>query len=320
MEREAGEWPATRWRLTAPESYVLQAPKRLSSVEAFKLALRELVLRKALAVEPVEAGGLLGRRKRRSALRDGPQLRSMAEPALTPLLALYGHAQRSRLRTTTESHAPARDFDGVLVEDLARAARDEFTRSFAGYIDRHVYPSLAKRGLIRPEEYKRFGLFARRHQAFTPAGREAAYELEQWLRVGAERLSGWVREDPARALAYAGGAGTAVLLMTSLYPDLDLLGEHVRERTASGAEGAGGGDWPGDGTEEASAGSMPDAGADPSHALGDLGALDFSGLELDFGAFEGIDSAFGALGAGVDAGAGVGGDGGGGGGGNGGGG
>jgi hypothetical protein len=285
MQPKAREWPATRWRLTAPEAYVLQTPRRLSGLEAFKLGLRELILRKALTVEPLKGGGLL-RRKHRSALRDGPQLGSMTEPALTALLALYGRVERRRLRTRSESHAPARDFDGVLAEDLAKAGRKEFTRAFAGYVDDQVCSSLTKRGLLRQEQYIRFGLFVRRRHALTATGQEAAAELEQWLRVGHERLSGWVRQDPARALAYAGGAGTAVILMPSLYHDLDILGEHVSGHTAMGGAGA----------------------------LGDMGGLDLSGLELDIGAFDGVDSAFGALDAGVDAGAGVfggGGDGGG---------
>jgi hypothetical protein len=205
----------------------------------------------------------------------------------------------------------------VLVEDLAKMARREFTRSLAGYIDRHVSPSLVQRGLLRTEEYRRFGLFARRRHVFTSAGREAADELDQWLRIGHERLRDWVHGDPARALAYAGGAGAAVLLR-SLYPELDLLAEHAREHAAAGA-GAGGGEWPADATD-ATAGPGTDVGVGPAQARGDVEALDLSALELDVGAFDGLDRAFGALDAGVDAGAGFGGDGGGGGGGNGGGG
>ena len=169
MELEPREWPVTRWQLTAPESYVLQVPRPLQAVQAFKFALRELVLRRALQLERLENAGLIGRRRPKSLLRPGSAYASISEPALAPLLALHADTPQSRA-------------DGVLVEDFARAARRAFTRSLAGYIDDHVYPSLARRGLIEVKESRPMGLFRRRTQALTPAGREAAAELEEWLR------------------------------------------------------------------------------------------------------------------------------------------
>ena len=280
MDQEAREWPATDWELTAPESYVLQIPRPLLSVHAFKLALRELVLRRVLRLEQLESSGLVGRRRPRSALHAGARYAAISAPALTPLLALHG---RSRQR---------RGLDGVLVEDFAREARREFTRSFAGYVNDHVYPALADRGLMRVEESKRLGALRRRMHVLTPEGQEAAAELDDWLRVGHERLEGWVRDSPERALAYAGGAGAAILLMPSLYPDFDRLGKNV----LLGGELAGGPEGTGD-------------GFDFSAFSGDAGGHHGG----DFGGFHGIDS-------GVDAGGGWGGDGGGGGGGDGGGG
>jgi hypothetical protein len=115
------EWPSARWRLTAPESYVLQLPRPLSSVEAFKLALRELALRRALQVERLERTGPLARRRPKVVLRAGTNY--LTEPALLPLLELHGRLTGRR------------DVDGVLVEDFAKAARREFSRSLVGYVD-----------------------------------------------------------------------------------------------------------------------------------------------------------------------------------------
>jgi hypothetical protein len=167
VDPKGDDWPSTHWRLTAPESYVLQAPRQLSGVEVFKLALRELVLRRALQVERLEEAGFLRRGPPRSVLR---ALSLVSEPALAPLLDVHA---RARQRPGA---------DGVMVEDFARTARREFGRSYARYINEHVYPSLEQRGLLRRQDRKRW-LGRTRHE-FTPAGHEAAAELEEWLRVG----------------------------------------------------------------------------------------------------------------------------------------
>jgi hypothetical protein len=267
MEPDRGEWPSARWRLTAPESYVLQAALNPSGVEAFKLALRDLVLRRALLVEQLENAGFLRRGPPRTVLPLGT---SVTEPALAPLLALHPDARQRE------------GLEGVLVEDFARAARRQFGRSFAGYINDHVYPSLAQRGLVESSEQKRWGVFRRTRHELTPAGREATEELDEWVRVGRERVEGWTRESPRRALAYAGGAGAAILLMPDLYPDFERLG---REAATYAEPVLGGGDLD----------------------LGLFGGAGDSDAFDSFDAFDGID-------AGDDAGAGWGGDGGGGGG------
>jgi hypothetical protein len=263
MEPESRDWPSDRWRLTAPETYVLQAPRHLSGVEAFKLALRELVLRRALRIEQVESAGVLRGRRPKTVLRAGTRV---TEPALAPLLEVHARADERGAG------------DGVLIEDFAGAARREFGRTFAGFVDDHVYPSLEERGLISSREERRWGLFRRTRHELTPAGEEAAAELDGWLRVGRERVEGWAQESPERALAYAGGAGAAILLLPELYPEFDRLGRHAE---AQGYSAAGG---------EFDLGAFGGAG--------DSDAID------GFDAFDGID-------AGIDAGAGWGGDGGG---------
>jgi hypothetical protein len=169
------------------------------------------------------------------------------------------------LWTKPEADVPKRHFEGVFVDDLATVGRNWYSRSFAGYIDRHLAPALAERGLVRTEEHKRLG-------GLTSDGLAAAEELNEWLRVG-RQLPRWVREKPENALAYAAAAGAAVLLMTEFYPELSLLSEHARLQGTPGAE------------------------------FGDPAAFDVGALSLGSGAFDGIDSAFSALDAGVDAGA-----------------
>jgi DNA-binding MarR family transcriptional regulator len=242
MKRGAGEWPAERWGLTAPESYVLYSAPTVSGSEAFKLALRELALRRAIRME-------------RHGMRRGTGTAS--EPALEPVLEVFNRA--------------ARGVDVVRVNDLAREAKRAFGRSFAGYVNDHVYPSLEQRGLIRAEESRFLGILRRRRHRLTPEGREALDELREWLWVGEDRLGRWVRDDPDRALAYAGGAGASLLLMSGLYPELERLGRRFLE----------GGDAPLGGgvldiglfSEEAGGGGLDsiDAGFDAGGAFGGFG-------------------------------------------------
>ena len=212
METGPREWPSEQWQLTAPESYVLRLPRPRRHVELFKLALRELVLRRALTIEQLEQAGLF-RQRSKTVLRVGTQ--HMSEPALAPLVELHSRARR---RSAS---------DGVLVEDFAKEARREFTGSLMGYLNNHVYPSLVQRGLMEVEEPTGLRAFRRRRHVRTAAGGEALAELEEWLRVGNACLKDWVRDSPERALAYTAGAGAAVLLMPGLYPELERIGRQV---------------------------------------------------------------------------------------------
>lgn len=299
--RQAEEWPATRWpakpwELTAPESYVLLHGRKASGLEALKLALVELVARRALLLEPVEVMELRGR-MRRNALREGPMLRSISEPSLLPPADLFGPLRKGRLRTVRGS---AGQVEGVLLKDFAPAAARAFSdglrlNPFGRYLDRHVIPSLVRRGLVGIEN-RRLGVFSRGGKFRTPAGIWARSDLQAWMRVGEERLSRWLSDDPSRALAYVTTAGAAVLLVTNRYPELSVLGRRLRER--------GGLEYAGVLTDadEGPGGDSTAAGLDAVQQSGDLGALDLSTLGLDFSALDGIDGAFRALDAGMAAG------------------
>ena len=66
-------WPATRWGLSAPESYVVLNGPSASGSEAFKLGLMEMVARGVLVLETIEHRGRFSR-KQVATLRDGLRL------------------------------------------------------------------------------------------------------------------------------------------------------------------------------------------------------------------------------------------------------
>lgn len=310
MEHPQPDWPATRWSLTAPESYVLNYAGEGRGLDAFKLALKELVARRALRLEPVETRGRRGPRRERSALSAGPNAAMSAEPSLSPVLALFADADKTTLQATEASTGGMRAIEGVLVEDFAKAARKRFG-GFDGYRDQHVVPALVSRGLMTSETRTVFGVFRTRRKGWTDAGREVVDELERWLQVGRARLSDWVSDDPTKALAYTSGAGAAILLMGHAYPEFALLEQHLAERRALPGDGGAG---PGDAAVASRDGD--DRGgeaAEVSDAY--LGGIDLGALGDDFRGLGGLDGAFSAVDSGVDAGGG--GDGGGGGGGDG---
>ena len=158
-------------------------------MEAFKLALQELVLRRALRVERLEGSGMRSWRRPGSVLRAAPQYGAVSEPPLQPLLELHGRVPTRR------------ELEGPLVEDFAKDARREFSRSLAGYVNDCVYPSLVERGLTRVDETTRLGVFRRKRNVLTPDGQDAAAELDEWLKVGRDRVEGWARSSPEHALA-----------------------------------------------------------------------------------------------------------------------
>jgi hypothetical protein len=306
------EWPALRWKLTAPETYVLYSVGEGFGAEAFKLAVKELVARRALRVEPVETRGWHGLRTIRSALVEGP-VRLAPEPSLAPVLELFARARKRTFQAGAGSAAGMRPVEGVLTQDFAKAGRKQF-RHFHKYQSGHVVPALEARGLLTTREHLVLG-FLRSTPTWTARGSEAVDELERWLQVGKQRFRGWVSADPAKALAYTSGAGAAILLLDDLYPDFGRLGQHLAERPlAGGMVGHGSAAEFGD-ADDASAGSsldLPDAdvGADPGAAEVDLGGLDLGALESSVSGFEGLAAAFSAIDIGIVAGGGGGGGGG----------
>lgn len=292
MEKEESFLPRNRWRLTAPESYVLlYGPK--SGGGALKLALLELVARECLELVEVEERGAFGRTRTVAILRHGSGKRDPGGPPLDAVVELLGSVRNGASEGSSA---------GMPVVELARATRKQYGR-FGGYAEAEVLPALMRRGLYERRERRFLGIFRYTRWEPTRAGVEARAELERNISLGEERFGEWVDVDPAQALAFLGAAGSSVLLMSPLHPDIRRL--HERRR-AEGADAASAGVYPIVG--DVSAPDNPEG--EPGNLLGyfDPGAFD-----LDLGVFDALDGAFSAIDSGVDSGdGGWGGDGGGG--------
>jgi len=302
VEDAVGDWPP-RWELTAPESHVISYRGEGFMGEPVRLALTELIVRGALALDEVERSGRR-RREHAWALTDGPAAPSAVEPPLAVVLELV-RAERQPLPVLRRGSTMAVTVEGVLVKDLKRAIRKRW-RNVDGYRVQHVAPALVERGMLEEVRPARRG--RRAEFDWTDAGHEADAQLSRWLELGRDHLADWVRNDRARAHAFTREAGSAVLLMRDQFSEL----EDLSRREGPIVSDLGGGE------------SLPASGAAQHHqpALGhgglghggagpDLGGLG-GGLGLDFGGLLDLGGGLGDFGGG-------GGDGGGGGGGNGGG-
>ena len=180
-----------RLDLTAPEWYVLNYVGHGFASEAFKLAVKELVVRGALRVEPVERRRRGRRRQGSAALTDGPRLRMRPPPALAPVLGVYSEVRKHALQTTDESAAGMRPIEGVRAEDFAKVARKPFGGQVSKYVRRCVLPLLSGAGLLTTA-----GGGISKRTSWTAAGRQAVDELAEWMAVGRRNLRPWVFRDP----------------------------------------------------------------------------------------------------------------------------
>ena len=212
------------WELTAPESYVLRyAPVTRVGVEAFKLALQELVVRGALQVVPAHTPRRLGLgRGRRSLIAEGHRFGGCAEPALVPILELYRNTGIARVRIAVASGADG-ECEGIPLEHFAKAARKAFG-GYRGYVDSHVAAALEQRGLFHIERY--VGLSNRSLYSYTAAGRRADDELEEWLQEGKR----------SQGSALLRGAGAAILLLHQMDPQLRVAERLFDARRRGAAE------------------------------------------------------------------------------------
>lgn len=345
------EWPASAWGPSAPESYLLLHFQRPEPKEALKLGILELIARRRLRLVEVVQRGLLGRTHKGSVLAQG----ASGAPLSAPLELLWGVFRSQQARTFLiwpGSPRPAdqsaalsgEEVQGVEVEVYARAVIGE-TGSLEGYLSEWVRAALVERGWVQAQRYRMLRLFPATRWVLTPAGVAAQGDLLWRVEYGNRELGQLVDDDPPRALAFAGLAGAAVLLMDDARPHLQRLrqrlaaggqGDATGTGSLAGAAGYGAGGTVGDAPAGFAAGeaardvgatadipsgpqTIPDMGMAGIDAGPDLSGLDFSGLAfsgLDLGALGGLDAAVSAVDAGVDAGAsgadGGGGDGGGG--------
>jgi hypothetical protein len=285
MAADRADWPATAWTLTAPESYVLLHGPHASGRETFKLALLDLIARGTLRLVEVTGRGVVGRGRRTRVLAPGP---TPVPPAAQPLASVWLVYSGVLLRSY------AGGVTGVPVAALARAAVRRY-RSLDRYRFEEVVPALVDRRLFAREEYRVLWLVPAQRIVATPAGVRARADLERRLALGREQFGGWVERDPARAAAFAGLAGAAVLLMSPLFPDF----QRLRRQLGPGAADAG----------DAGAARPEDrAGGFSARGGLDLSAIQIEGIDpgsLAFdvvSALDSLDDVASAIDAGMDSG------------------
>jgi len=287
------EWPSSPWECAAPESYVLLHFQKYQANKALKLGVLELIARKKFTLVDVARRTALSRRKRDSLLTSGTDNARLTHTPLT--LASLRDVFTALPSKTFErwDQTPPQEAFGVLVSEFATGVVKQLGGSVDGYVDKVVRPTLVERGWVLRESYRVLGVIPAKRWALTTAGVAAQGDLLWRIQYGNRELGKLVDDDPARAVAFLGLAGAAVLLMDDARPHL----QRLRERLEAGAQ-------PPSLADTTSMGIMDGGGA----GAVDLGGLDGAG-GLDLGALDAVDAAFSGIDAGVDAGAG-GGDGG----------
>jgi hypothetical protein len=300
-ERRARPWP-----FSAPESYLLLHGPSASGRQALKLALTELVAGGQARLDRREARTLGFRRSVPTLALGRAPIRPLRAPVRTVLL---------ELERAAAGRGP------VDVSKLVERVRATYG-SLDGYRDRAVLPSLVEAGLCTEARHRLLWIIPVVRRSLTPQGEAARLELAELQRRGPDELRGRSDDQPGTALAYAGAAGAAVLLMPELFPELREL-ERIRRQggadTAVYAEtGAPGDDGP-NGTGPIPDGPGPTAPSPtPVATPTALSVQEPPTPELwfDFGGLDGIgglDAAMDAIDAGIGDGGGADGDGGGGG-------
>lgn len=290
MEATPTGWPTTPWELTAPESYVLLNGPSASGAEALKLAALELVARGLLRIVEAEEVGPFGSQRPARVLVRARGARPPTTPVLASVWTLY-------------TGIPPRTFgegiEGVPIDELAREAQSRY-KPLRRFVERVIMSNLIERGLYTYEQYRIFWFFPASRLVLSPAGAAARADLEERLAMARAQFGGWATADPARALAFAGLAGAALLLAPSLYPDLQRLGhQQPASTTDSGFVPAA--------TTINSDDRSPEPDQAPLESEQTMPHLDLTGFDptgggftFDLGALDSLDSAFSAIDLAVD--------------------
>lgn len=343
------EWPASPWPASAPESYLLLHFSKPDAKHALKLAVLELVARGWLQLIEVQKSGAFGRKSKDSVLSWGKRASAGGSlpPALEPLWQVFdelvarsftpwpgaggfvplpeserhltspdpsslgtrGRARAIVHRPLHRRSARSLTVSGAEVKRFAVGVVREFG-SVDGYVTKVVRPALVDRSWVVGERYRVLGIFPATRWVLTAEGVAAQGDLLWRVDYGNRELGRLVDDAPERAIAFAGLAGAALLLMDDARPHLQRLRRRLEEGIRAGqAAPAGGVTYiPGDvgiGAAALETGALADGldtGALDAAGI-DLGGLDAGLAGLDLSAFDSIDGAFSAIDGGVDAGA-----------------
>ncbi len=291
MQTAAGEssaWPTTRWELASPESYVLLHGADRLDGEPFKLAVLELVGRRALKLVELEESGLFGMRNRASVLAAGSEPKRQRERSLATVQEIF---------ELTPLHGFSDGTLGVSVRDFARVAQRRYN-PISQYPQLEVLPTLVERGYLVYEKRKILGIFPTGRYVLTQSGLAARDDLQRRIELGQANLPGWVENDPNHAMLYLALAGSSLFLAPMLFGDIGELHRRQAETAFAAPGGAESGDLE---APERTVDASELGGLDPTAAGSlDLGAFDLGGLDLE--SLAGLDSAFDAMDSGLDSG------------------
>lgn len=188
---------ADRWGLSAPASQVLLTGAATPNTWAVGLALKELVLRRALR---------LGKERRRRFLvvhRTVDTLTLERWPKLPGSeRSLLGVMEAFPKAAIFRSDAGAVPIEAV-VKEVQR-----WYRPGGGYVQDEVLPELQRQGYYRIVE-----LQSGQEWQLTETGFQKLAELRSMQETGRTKFPGWLHEDPGNAAAYLTSAGATVLLL-----------------------------------------------------------------------------------------------------------
>lgn len=204
--------PATAWPLSAAATQLLRRP-RTQKPEVVRLALKELIVRRAWRLDVERRRGRLGRERVTRTLRPGPAP-VPAQPVLRELdaslrqVAPGGGELRGIVQHVMEA-------DRKLPTRLQEAAREE----------------LAARGLVALERSRILGVVPRTKAVPTAAA-------EGWRRAAEARMSGLRGADAATVAALG---GLVLLLDPAPMAELDATLKRLRDQGSGGGDGGSGG-------------------------------------------------------------------------------
>jgi hypothetical protein len=196
MAFERGQHDADGWDLSAPSSQVLLTGAATPNIWAIKLALKELVLRRALVLQRE-------RRRRFLILSADVDVLSLGRwpdrGTERPLLGVMEAFPKSTLVHKGLSGTPI---------DVAAREITRWYRAGGGYVQAEVLPALEWRGY-----YRRIQQQDGQHWQLTEAGERRLEELRALLETGRLQLPAWVQNERELARDYVQAAGSAPLLL-----------------------------------------------------------------------------------------------------------